>query len=1234
MMEEQQLPLNVRERTRVLDITTKWQMIRMYEQSLLQEKSEKNQPGYWVEKLQNASSQIWKDPQKMQRLVNTIKSQTKTWCVQLLRDKGLSALLEGFHQCKTDEVKVFALKAVNALISTRAGLEAFLALPAAIQPLVTFSLSSSNDCRFEIFEFLATAVGFSPEEGLPTVLEAMTSPQTGRIPFKPFVEMLTSDKTSHGVRFKLLVLINAIVNTADLLEDRQRSRQLLRSAEFGKALLWLRSEVNHHRAAIDGSTASIKSAGIASPSIAKQNSVGAPTTAAQNISLEEARANRGLSQAVFNAPGTNATKVIDQSEIWEMIRVQIELYEHSEEDDSLDATRNGVDFGSIDQLLEYVRVHMAPHIGQYLLPLLQMICILPLDTQKGQTLWSAVLTVVKRVIGAYQANETLSLDQLFELTENYAKQANMTVSDAVMNEKQNLEAQVNQLREKIRELESRPTPVATPVPIAIPTPVAPTETPAPAPSNAKEMQQLKAEMLGLRTQLSQATRELEALKAAPPAAPTTAPPTDPAAEAVAAVAAATGAAAAEALTKALAQITQLQAEIARQAAGPGAGGAAAGGVATGPTTITINTPEPPVLPGFNKVPHQPRTVVIPAGAPLPAGAAPAGEAGAAAAAAPAAPTSNIPPAPVLTGFTPVAGSASAGGAAPTAGAAPAGGAAGGANQPDGKPWPPVLPGFTAQPGAPNAGGAAGGAAGRPAAAAAPPEPVEPPIKLPYTRKQVKPAAKMRQMHWARLEDKVIENTIWFKLNDGNIKFNNKEVEAMFCQAAPKAASEAPAAGKPAAPVKQQEVTFVEGQRGQNMAIAVTRFRPLTYEQIRDAVLQVDTKTLSLETALSLSKNLPTPEEIEAVNSYDGPVADLAKTDQYIMVIGKIPALERRVEAFVFKHQYDALYNEMAQKVTSCSKVIKQIADSKALLRVLEYVLAMGNYMNSGTKKGDAYGFEISYLTQLANTRSCDNKTNLLQYLVPIWDTDPQTISLQDTFDGIEEVARLDIQQITTDISKFQASINKISALIKQSSAKPTPGDRFADVMTPFVASLEPKAKDLQAQLQTILETAKKIATSYGEEPGKFSTTQIFGLYNDFNKQVIQTRADLKRQAELKEKQEKMAAAAAARAAGGGGAKPGVVLPASTAPTDPTQQTNALMAAFANRGALRSVPPKAPSAEDEVASQVNATLTGTDAGSVLAAVKAQREARAAQHAGAPGGSHQAGAKRRSVFDGPK
>ena len=51
--------------------------------------------------------------------------------------------------------------------------------------------------------------------------------------------------------------------------------------------------------------------------------------------------------------------------------------------------------------------------------------------------------------------------------------------------------------------------------------------------------------------------------------------------------------------------------------------------------------------------------------------------------------------------------------------------------------------------------------------------------------------------------------------------------------------------------------------------------------------------------------------------------------------------------------------------------------------VLATVLALGNHLNGSTARGGAYGFKLNTLTKLINTKTTDNKMNLLHYLIEI-----------------------------------------------------------------------------------------------------------------------------------------------------------------------------------------------------------------------------------------------------------
>lgn len=62
---------------------------------------------------------------------------------------------------------------------------------------------------------------------------------------------------------------------------------------------------------------------------------------------------------------------------------------------------------------------------------------------------------------------------------------------------------------------------------------------------------------------------------------------------------------------------------------------------------------------------------------------------------------------------------------------------------------------------------------------------------------------------------------------------------------------------------------------------------------------------------------------------------------------------------------------------------REVSRSRRLRRLLEIVLALGNYMNRGAR-GNATGFRLTSLNRLADTKSSAAKgTTLLHYLVEI-----------------------------------------------------------------------------------------------------------------------------------------------------------------------------------------------------------------------------------------------------------
>jgi diaphanous protein len=78
--------------------------------------------------------------------------------------------------------------------------------------------------------------------------------------------------------------------------------------------------------------------------------------------------------------------------------------------------------------------------------------------------------------------------------------------------------------------------------------------------------------------------------------------------------------------------------------------------------------------------------------------------------------------------------------------------------------------------------------------------------------------------------------------------------------------------------------------------------------------------------------------------------------------------------------------DIQSQVQTFDKAIQELRNSKQFSSILELVLAIGNFFNSGSQRGQAYGFKLDSLLRLAETKTTDNKKSLLHYFAHLMET--------------------------------------------------------------------------------------------------------------------------------------------------------------------------------------------------------------------------------------------------------
>lgn len=84
----------------------------------------------------------------------------------------------------------------------------------------------------------------------------------------------------------------------------------------------------------------------------------------------------------------------------------------------------------------------------------------------------------------------------------------------------------------------------------------------------------------------------------------------------------------------------------------------------------------------------------------------------------------------------------------------------------------------------------------------------------------------------------------------------------------------------------------------------------------------------------------------------------------MLQISTIKRLLPRLRSLSFMLRYEELVQDVKPDIVAATAACEEVKNSKKFARILELILLLGNYMNSGSKNGQAFGFEISFLTKV------------------------------------------------------------------------------------------------------------------------------------------------------------------------------------------------------------------------------------------------------------------------------
>ncbi|TNN71161.1 Formin-like protein 13 [Liparis tanakae] len=212
----------------------------------------------------------------------------------------------------------------------------------------------------------------------------------------------------------------------------------------------------------------------------------------------------------------------------------------------------------------------------------------------------------------------------------------------------------------------------------------------------------------------------------------------------------------------------------------------------------------------------------------------------------------------------------------------------------------------------------------------------------------------------------------------------------------------------------------------------------------------------------------------------------------------ISCLSTQLDLLLTLRELPISMNDLQPLINQKIRMCTQLNNCRAFVSVLEYLLAIGNYLNENTRKGKAKGFCLSSLTKLTQLRGKDRKFTLLHALVeqivlhePSLATFTQELA---EFETVTGVLKNEMQKVI----QYKKTYKKINA-----------GVHHPNFSKDLKASMDKYNMDLSALTKTCEEMKRLysvILVKFGE-PADQDSQALFGLIFNFVHEFKEVHAE-------------------------------------------------------------------------------------------------------------------------------
>uniref|UniRef100_A0A8D3DIU7 Formin-like 1a n=1 Tax=Scophthalmus maximus TaxID=52904 RepID=A0A8D3DIU7_SCOMX len=379
-----------------------------------------------------------------------------------------------------------------------------------------------------------------------------------------------------------------------------------------------------------------------------------------------------------------------------------------------------------------------------------------------------------------------------------------------------------------------------------------------------------------------------------------------------------------------------------------------------------------------------------------------------------------------------------------------------------------------------------------------------------SKKTIQTKFRMPLLNWQALKPNQVTGTVFNELDDEQVlgELNMDMFEEQFKTKAQSNPTDMASVKKKAAQKAPSKTSLIDANKAKNLAITL-RKGGMSPSGICTAIETYDQQALSLDFLELLEHFIPSDFETKLLANYekDGrPLEELANEDQFMLRFGKIPRLSQRINTLTFMGNFPETVKRVQPQLNSIIAASMSIKSSVKLKKILEIVLAFGNYMNS-SKRGAAYGFRLQSLDLLLETKSTDRSQTLLHFITNIiQDKYADLANFHTELHFVDKAALVSLDTILQDIRSLERGmeLTKKEFLVQDDSP----------VLKEFIKTNCEQLESLIRDSKTAQEAYGSVVEYFGENPKTTQPAMFFPMFARFIKAYKTAQQEIQRRKKM------------------------------------------------------------------------------------------------------------------------